>query len=316
MSDKVFISYCHRDFDFAKAVADKLKENGFETWMDFTRWKGGQGWKEEIDRNIRDSSALVLVVSPHSKDSFEVTYEWVFALGAGSMIVPIMLEDIELHPRLKDFQYRDFTSPSARPWDILIDDLKTICMKEHGEKSEATHVETQAGSIETPTNCIENAVWSLHSADLNERQRAIDILIKCQILSKEALLIALKRNPSSDVRYGIARKFGEEKFEDGIPELIETLEDPDNSVRAIAAWALGNLGDDAAVTGLKRALGDPDNSVRRYAVQSLGRIGDKEAAPELTEALKDADDFVREEAAQALKRLELCPMRMIRVDPS
>ncbi len=303
MPDRIFISYCHKDGDFADILAAKLKQNGFEHWLDITELKGGDEWREEIDRSIRDSSALILVMTPESRDSIEVTCEWVFALGAGLKVVPIMLHETQLHPRLNEIHHYDFTNRGARPWDKLIDDLKKLCEKKHRKECDAYDEARQVGSIELPTNSIENAMRSLYNDDPNERKKAIDLLIQNQIISKDALLSALKRHPSNDVRYWIARKFGDSGYRDGIPELIEALEDPDNSVRAIAAWSLGILGDGVAATGLKRALRDPDSSVRGYAAGAIGLIGDKDAIPELTEALKDTDNFVREQAAQALKTL-------------
>ena len=48
-----------------------------------------------------------------------MTYEWAFALGSGLRIVPLMLRDTSIHPRLEVFQYLDFTNRRARPWNRL-----------------------------------------------------------------------------------------------------------------------------------------------------------------------------------------------------
>ena len=47
----------------------------------------GSDWRQEIDRAIRDSFVLIVVVSPDSKASEYVTYEWAFALGLGQIQV-------------------------------------------------------------------------------------------------------------------------------------------------------------------------------------------------------------------------------------
>lgn len=57
------------------------------------------------------------------------------------------------------------------------------------------------------------------------------------------------------------------------PDLHARLSDDDASVRASAAWALGEMEDRAAVPALIRALGqDADATARRAAAWALGRI--------------------------------------------
>jgi HEAT repeat protein len=307
MPGQIFISYCHSDGDFAENLVSKLKENGFEIWMDETGLEGGDEWREEIDRSIRDSSALVLVVTPESKDSFYVTYEWIFALGAGLKVVPIKLKETEPHPRLKEIHHHDFTNRKARPWDKLIADLKAICAREQRKKGDIIAEAKQACSIEIPLNCppiIEKAIMTLDSVTMNERRDAIFLLFGYdQPLSKKLLLSAMKKHPLNDVRYHIAEVLGNRRDKEALPELIEALKDIDIWVRCSAAEALGNIGDSVAVPGLIEALKDIDNRVRRSALTALVEIGDTGAVPGLIEALKDTDNWVRCRAAEALGQI-------------
>ena len=77
-------------------------------------------WRQEIDDAILTSSAVILVLTPEAKKSEYVTYQWAFALGSGKSIVPLMLRDTPIHPRLEIFQYLDFTNRRARPWTRLL----------------------------------------------------------------------------------------------------------------------------------------------------------------------------------------------------
>ena len=97
---------------------------------------GEYEWGDGIDKSIRDSSALVLIVTDESKKSLNVTYEWIFALGAGLKVIPIKLKETDLHPRLREIHYHDFTNRMARPWYKLIADLKEICAKGQRKKSD------------------------------------------------------------------------------------------------------------------------------------------------------------------------------------
>jgi HEAT repeat protein len=76
-----------------------------------------------------------------------------------------------------------------------------------------------------------------------------------------------------------------------VPALIETLHDPDHSIRAHAARALARMGPKAApaVPDLIVALNDPEKEVRQGAARALGQIGPdaEEAVTALVKALKD-----------------------------
>jgi len=116
----VFISYKREDFDFAENLIYRLEQAGFATWAD-PKIKTGEEWRTEIDLAVRDAFALVVIMTPEAKASEYVTFEWAFASGARVKIIPVMLRQTELHPRLETLQYLDFTSASARPWDRLIE---------------------------------------------------------------------------------------------------------------------------------------------------------------------------------------------------
>lgn len=119
----ILISYSHEDSDFAEILNTRLTAAGFEVWAD-TDIRASQDWREEIDHAIQRAAALIVIISPQSRASEYVTYEWAFAWGAGVTIVPILLEKTEIHPRLESLQYLDFTNRNARPWDKLIEQLR------------------------------------------------------------------------------------------------------------------------------------------------------------------------------------------------
>jgi hypothetical protein len=121
----VFISHSNEDIEFVNNLKHELNKAGFEVWMAVDELKPLDVWREEIDIAIKDSSALIVVMSPHAKGSEYVTYEWAFAFGAEVRVFTIMLKLVELHPRLDIFHYLDFTNLKNRPWEELIDALKS-----------------------------------------------------------------------------------------------------------------------------------------------------------------------------------------------
>ena len=73
---------------------------------------------------------------------------------------------------------------------------------------------------------------------------------------------------------------------EAVAPLIKLLDDPDDSVRYVAARALGKLKDKRATEALALRLKDDEESVRSAAARALGDIGDPKAIPALSEAIK------------------------------
>lgn len=75
----VFISYAHYDNDFAEILTAKLKKVVFLHWVDSEHLGAGEDWRQAIDDAIREAFVVVVILSPSSKTSEYVTYEWAFA---------------------------------------------------------------------------------------------------------------------------------------------------------------------------------------------------------------------------------------------
>ena len=122
----VFISHCGQDGDFAELLKLQLENNGYNAWIDIERLKAGEDWRQEIDDAIKKSIAVIVVMTKEARESEYVTYEWSFGWGAETKIIPILLKQTQLHPRLESLQYFDFTNRRARPWDKLITRLSEL----------------------------------------------------------------------------------------------------------------------------------------------------------------------------------------------
>jgi hypothetical protein len=120
----VFLSHSKYDGDFAELMKLRLEKEGIPAWIDNDRLEPGVDWRQEIDESIRGSRSLIAIMSPEARESEYVTYEWAFAWGSGINLVPVMLRETPLHPRLAALQYLDFTNRRARPWDHLIKSIR------------------------------------------------------------------------------------------------------------------------------------------------------------------------------------------------
>lgn len=97
--------------------------------------------------------------------------------------------------------------------------------------------------------------------------------------------------------------------EEAVPSLLEELKDEDISgkKRVNIVYALGRLGPKAreAVPALLPFLGSPEPDLRAVAAIALGKIGDPSAIPAISPLADDDSRWVRKSAAGALKLLEM-----------
>ena len=93
-SRQVFISHASEDKYKANALATVLKQRGWQPWIDASDIKGGSAWAASIQSAIKDSVAVVLLVSSNS-----VAKEWVMdeitaARNLRIPIIPALLENV------------------------------------------------------------------------------------------------------------------------------------------------------------------------------------------------------------------------------
>src|SRR5262245_56844890 len=108
----VFISYSHNDKDKLNQLVAKLKEADFgedDYWYD-KHIKPGGDWRDEIEDKLKEAFSVVVIVTRKSMCSTYVTYEWSWALGNGTPVVPLLFEDIpytQIHSRLSKIHHID-----------------------------------------------------------------------------------------------------------------------------------------------------------------------------------------------------------------
>jgi hypothetical protein len=126
MNPHVFISYKHEDV--SQAFLDELKEqlnlSGISFWRDRDNLRAGSLWSKEIDKAINESFAVMPLITPKSKESAYMTYEWSYAIGIGKRVLPLRLDvsDDDIHPKLLELQMLPFQN-GARPWVRVISEL-------------------------------------------------------------------------------------------------------------------------------------------------------------------------------------------------
>lgn len=97
---------------------------------------------------------------------------------------------------------------------------------------------------------------------------------------------SLPRQIEAD-RYYAVHLLGELKDKRAVPALASLLEDADVNYKV--AWALGEIGGDAAVQCLIGALRNRSSDVRAIAAESLGKLKATRALPALRALVSDAE---------------------------
>ena len=129
---QAFISYQSTDAVFADLVKLRLKEVGIDVWLDHGALRAGEEWRDAIDAGIASSDVLLVVITPNSCKSSYVTYEWSCALGRGIPVIPLLLKQATVHPRLGVLHHLDFVDQRKGPWEKLFREInEAAIVSEH-----------------------------------------------------------------------------------------------------------------------------------------------------------------------------------------
>jgi len=156
----IFLSHNAKDKFFVRELADRLSRLGVKVWIDEAEIKIGDSLTEKIGSAIEKTDFVGIVLSRNSINSQWVQKELQIALQEEFrkkkvVVLPLLLEPVELPPFLRDKLYADFTSPEkfSQSFPKLLEALKIP-----KEKSDALIVETK---IEKPSVKVSKAEETL-----------------------------------------------------------------------------------------------------------------------------------------------------------
>ena len=298
----IFLSFHPKDIRFVNLLVGQIKqEANLDIWLDEERLQGELTWLHNIDKVIRESDAVLVVMSPEAKASDFVTYEWATALALNIPVIPILFRNTPLHPRLALQSYINFqTSPQ---WSVLFKALADSA-ETHDEALAAESSQEDALHLDETVSLpliIRRAEEMLNSLNPAERKTAMENLVNMDHPSARDLLARVaSEHPSRDVRIRAAEALVQMHDDRAVPGLLEGLEDEDYDKQWDAAWALVQVGGNETIEGLLQALHNPD--ARRVAAWALGEIGEPAKAG-LIAALNESDSMLRFAASNALARI-------------
>lgn len=92
LSKKIFISYVEEDGAVAHEIAAGLESQGYSSWYYERDCPAGADYFEETFKAISDCEAMIVLISPRSLPSDQVTREIVRAVEASKATLPLLLE--------------------------------------------------------------------------------------------------------------------------------------------------------------------------------------------------------------------------------
>lgn len=87
----IFLSYSRRDSRIMQRVRDDLRSNSFSVWTDEGIHPGTISWKESIEKAIRGTGIMLVLLSPDANDSTWVQREIDYAEVQGIPVLPILV---------------------------------------------------------------------------------------------------------------------------------------------------------------------------------------------------------------------------------
>jgi len=122
---KVFISYSQKDEALATRVVASLEDAGLDAWYSKREIMPGDNWADKIAQGLRESDAMVVLLTPNALDSDSQRWDIDYALSQRPFkrrLIPVLVGDSD-----------DF--PSDRiPW--IFSHLQTIKLTENAKNEE------------------------------------------------------------------------------------------------------------------------------------------------------------------------------------
>jgi hypothetical protein len=127
----VFISYKSEDREGANKINTLLRSAGYSTWWD-SSLQAGQQYNDEIDKNLREAKAAVVIWSKRGWGSKWVKEEALFARDRDKLL-PVRIDDVEIGVPFYSLQTLDFQgwdgNSTSRAATVLIDSLEQYAPK-------------------------------------------------------------------------------------------------------------------------------------------------------------------------------------------
>jgi hypothetical protein len=144
---RVFLSYAREDRQIVIAVYERLKNEGFDPWMDVENLQGGQDWTSGIEKAILRSDIVIVFLSAKSMTKEGIvqreirrSLEVAESRPANEIVlIPVKLDDSPVPQVLQTIQYIEYSSKQF--WANLLMSLKIRKEQIYGNKRSRRGIE-------------------------------------------------------------------------------------------------------------------------------------------------------------------------------
>lgn len=174
MANQVFMCYAREDEAFVLKLASILKTRGIPVWLDQWDIPAGANWNASIDNALYGCEHFLIVLSPTSVRSNEVSGELLLALEKKKHIVPILYQACRIPRQLLPIQHADFTSCSPDDIGALNRVFEALGMRE-GTPKELAETENfvQKGKAKSQINQTSDTTAANDSNDWYRKGRGL-----------------------------------------------------------------------------------------------------------------------------------------------
>lgn len=130
MKYDVFLSHSQKDAKFTRKLAEYLRKNGLDVWLDIWRLRPGDSLVESVSGALQQSRFILIIMSPAYFSSEWTKSEWEAAIldemhTSTIKVIPILYKDCEIPKLLSTKTWVDFRDQGQydRSLEKLVQDI-------------------------------------------------------------------------------------------------------------------------------------------------------------------------------------------------
>ncbi len=121
MTARIFLCYANEDKEQVDAIYDRLRDLGFEPWMDKRDLRPGEHWRQVILRVLRECDFVIVFLSQNSvskrsfvQQEFKLTLEVMQEFPEGTIhTIPVRLDDCEVPDLFGEIHWANLFEPDG-----------------------------------------------------------------------------------------------------------------------------------------------------------------------------------------------------------
>ena len=92
----IFISHSFSDEPWVREFAAALRKHGLHVWEDQHSIRPGESLREEIEKGLRESNLLVILLTPENVSQPKLFFEIGAAIGLGKPVIAVVSPDLDV----------------------------------------------------------------------------------------------------------------------------------------------------------------------------------------------------------------------------